>query len=139
MTATGDIPGPGRLTELSEAESFALLGESGVGRLAFATAAGPLIHPVNYLVDDATIVLRTSPYTRFGEHPFGPVAFEVDDLDAQMQRGWSVLIVGRCAPIEDADEAIDLRRGGRLDVWADGQRNLFVRITPQRVTGRRIG
>lgn len=129
----------GPLMELSEDECFALLGESGVGRVAFTTAAGPLIHPVNYLVDDATIVLRTSPYTRLGEHPYGLVAFEVDDLDAEMQRGWSVVIVGRCAAVDDPDEAIDLRRTGRLHAWAAGQRNLFVRITPQQVTGRRIG
>ncbi len=136
-------PSPGRaggaIVELSRTECFALLGETGVGRVAFSTASGPLIHPVNYLVDDETIVLRTSPYTQLGGHPFGLVAFEVDDLEREMRRGWSVVLVGRCAPVEDTDEAIDLRRGGRLEAWAAGQRNLFVRITPQQVTGRRIG
>lgn len=130
--------GDGRLLELSTEECFALLGETGVGRVAFVTASGPLIHPVNYLVDDQTIVLRTSPYTRLGGHPFGLVAFEVDDLDQDMRRGWSVVIVGRCAAVEDTDEAIALRRGGRLAAWAGGHRNLFVRITPQQTTGRRI-
>lgn len=137
MTSIGSTPG-GPLEELSTEECFTLLGDSGVGRVAFTTASGPLIHPINYLVDDKTIVLRTSPYTRLGEHPFGLVAFEADELEAEMRRGWSVLVVGSCAPVEDTDEAIDLRRGGRLEAWAAGQRNLFVRITPQQVTGRRI-
>lgn len=129
----------GSPVELSRTECFALLGETGVGRVAFSTASGPLIHPVNYLVDGETIVLRTSPYTQLGGHPFGLVAFEVDDLEREMRRGWSVVVVGRSAPVEDTDEAIDLRRGGRPEAWAAGHRNLFVRITPQQVTGRRIG
>lgn len=128
----------GQLTELSRAECFELLGDTGVGRVAFNTAAGPLIHPVNYLVDQSTIVIRTSPHSRLGGHPLGLVAFEVDDVDSEMRAGWSVLLVGRCAPIEDADEAIDLRLTRRLEAWASGPRNLFVRITPQQVTGRRI-
>lgn len=137
--AKGTTGAGGPLVELSKEECFALIGEAGVGRVAFTTASGPLIHPVNYLVDGDTLVLRTSPHTQFGTHPFGLVAFEVDDLDPLMERGWSVLFVGRCAPVEDADEAIDLRRGGRLQAWAAGTRNLFVRITPDQVTGRRIG
>lgn len=132
-------PRAGTLGELSQDECFELLGETGVGRVAFDTPAGPLIHPVNYLVDNATIVIRTSPYTVFAERSHGLVAFEVDDLDPQLRHGWSVLIVGRSAPVEDIDEAVDLRRGGRLESWASGNRTLFVRITPHKVTGRRIG
>ncbi len=140
MAATGKLGRQdGAVVELSREECFELLGESGVGRIAFDTPSGPVIHPVNYLVHDATIVIRTSPYSQLGAHPLGLVAFEVDELEAELRSGWSVLVVGRCTPIEDPDEAIDLRRGGKLEPWAAGQRNLFVRISPNAVTGRRIG
>jgi hypothetical protein len=44
-----------------------------------------------------------------------------------------------CSPIDDVDETIALKRGGRLEPWAPGSRTMFVRITPAKVTGRRIG
>ena len=139
MTSTSDGPAPpGGLIVLNRDECFGLLGTTGVGRIAFVGPSGPVIHPVNYLVDEGTIVLRTSPYTMLGEHSVGQVAFEVDELDEWMSRGWSVLITGRSAPIDDPDEAIAIRRRGLLHPWAEGQRNLFVRITPVEISGRRI-
>jgi nitroimidazol reductase NimA-like FMN-containing flavoprotein (pyridoxamine 5'-phosphate oxidase superfamily) len=135
---TSSSPESGNLSVLSAAECRALLGETGVGRIGFVGPSGPVIFPVNYLIDNDTIVLRTSPYTMLGEHATGQVAFEVDELDAWLTRGWSVLVTGRSAPVEDPDEAIALRRSERLQPWADGHRNLFVRITPDEITGRRI-
>jgi nitroimidazol reductase NimA-like FMN-containing flavoprotein (pyridoxamine 5'-phosphate oxidase superfamily) len=128
----------GNISVLTSAECRTLLGTAGVGRVAFVGPSGPVIHPVNYLVDHDTIVVRTSPYTMLGEHATGQVAFEVDDLDAWLTRGWSVLVTGRSAPVDDPEEAIALRRAGLLQPWAEGHRNLFVRITPDEITGRRI-
>jgi nitroimidazol reductase NimA-like FMN-containing flavoprotein (pyridoxamine 5'-phosphate oxidase superfamily) len=123
---------------LTREECRTLLGTTGVGRIGFVGDAGPVILPVNYLVDHDTIVVRTSPYALFAEHATGQVAFEVDELDAWLSRGWSVLVTGQAAPIDDPEEAIALRRAGVLQPWADGHRNLFVRITPREITGRRI-
>jgi nitroimidazol reductase NimA-like FMN-containing flavoprotein (pyridoxamine 5'-phosphate oxidase superfamily) len=132
---------PGRnaaVAVLSQAECLELLGATGIGRIAFSTATGPRIYPVNYLVADGCVVVRTSPYAQLGEHASGLVAFEADHLDAKLRRGWSVLVVGLSAPVEDADEAIRLHHTGQLEPWAPGQRNLFVRITPREITGRRF-
>ena len=137
-THTSRAPGQGTMCVLTREECLALLGETGVGRVAFIGPSGPLIHPVNYLMEHDTIVIRTSPYTRLGERAAGPVAFEVDDLDPELRRGWSVLVVGNSLPVDDADEAIALRRNGRVASWAGGHRNMFVRITPREITGRRI-
>jgi nitroimidazol reductase NimA-like FMN-containing flavoprotein (pyridoxamine 5'-phosphate oxidase superfamily) len=126
------------ISEIPSAECLALLGGSGVGRVAFVGRTGLVIHPVNYLVDRDTIVVRTSPYTLLAENASGQVAFEVDELDPWLSAGWSVLVTGRCAPVDDPDEAAALRKGERLHSWAEGQRNLFLRITPQQITGRRV-
>lgn len=128
-----------QFSDLSPEECYALLGPSGVGRLAFDTPDGPMIYPVNYLIDGKSVVFRTSPYSRLGEHPFGIVAFEVDDLDPGLRRGWSVLIRGGSAPIDDPDESAAIRASGQLVSWAAGQRNLFVRITADTISGRRVG
>lgn len=127
------------LRELDAAECMALIGESGVGRLAFVGDDGPVIHPVNYIVDRATIVVRTSPYTLLAQHAAQAMAFEVDELEPALRLGWSVLVVGDASPVDDPDEAHALDESGRLLPWAGGQRRMFVRLTPAKITGRRIG
>lgn len=129
----------GQFSDLSPEECYALLGVSGVGRLAFSMPSGPMIYPVNYLISDGAVVFRTSPYSRLGEHPIGLVAFEVDELDPELSRGWSVLVQGRSAPIEDTEETTAIRASGRLVSWAPGQRNMFIRITVETISGRRVG
>jgi nitroimidazol reductase NimA-like FMN-containing flavoprotein (pyridoxamine 5'-phosphate oxidase superfamily) len=125
-------------SEIPAAECLSLLHSAEVGRVAFVGGTGLVIHPVNYLIDRDTVVVRTSPYTLLAENASGQVAFEVDDLDPWLSAGWSVLVTGHCAPIDDPDEAAALRRSERLHPWAAGQRNLFLRITPQHISGRRV-
>lgn len=55
-----------------------------------------------------------------------------------MRRGWSVLVVGRAATIDDPDDLAQMRPNQRLEPWAPGSRNLFIRITPRQVAGRHI-
>lgn len=126
-------------SDLTHDECYSLLGVSGVGRLAFNTPAGPMIYPVNYLVDEETIVFRTSSYSQLGEHPRGLVAFEVDELDKELRSGWSILVHGRSAPIDDTEETIAIQASGQLVSWASGRRNMFVRITVDTISGRRVG
>ncbi len=128
----------GNLSVLSQEECLTLLATASIGRLGFVGPSGVVIHPLNYIVDHESIVVRTSPHTMLGEHAAGQVAFEVDELDAWMTQGWSVLVTGQLAPIDDPEETIAIHRQGRLRPWADGQRNLYLRITPQQISGRRI-
>jgi nitroimidazol reductase NimA-like FMN-containing flavoprotein (pyridoxamine 5'-phosphate oxidase superfamily) len=126
------------MVEMSVEECYARLGQTSVGRVAFDSPDGLNILPVNYIVDGRSIVVRTAPYTLLAAHKSGPIAFEVDDLEPHFKRGWSVLVVGHAWPMEDVDELIRLRSGRDLEAWAPGPRNLFINITPARVTGRRI-
>lgn len=136
--AAGNARRAGVFREMSEPESLARLPESGIGRIAVCTSDGPVIVPVNYLLHRGTVVVRTAPYSQLAGHASDQVAFEVDDLDDDMCRGWSVLIVGQASVMGDADEIAETHLGSRLTPWAQGSRNMFIRITPQRITGREV-
>ena len=63
--------------ELDYTTCLSLLREEEVGRVAVCTSDGPRIVPVNYtVVDDDTLVFRTTPYSALGTHarrrPAGP-------------------------------------------------------------------
>jgi nitroimidazol reductase NimA-like FMN-containing flavoprotein (pyridoxamine 5'-phosphate oxidase superfamily) len=126
------------MVEMSVEECYTRLGQAVVGRVAFDSPEGLNILPVNYIVDGRSVVVRTAPYTLLADHKSGPIAFEVDDFEGDFKRGWSVLLVGHAWPMEDVDELIQLRSGRDLEPWAPGPRNLFINITPARVSGRRI-
>ncbi len=126
------------LESLSEAESRAMVAPGGVGRFVFWDDRGPVALPVNYQVLEGDIVFRTESdaacLTNLGDEA---VSFEVDHLDDALTEGWSVLLTGTSRVITDPAE---LQQARSLDIgpWAGGQRDTFVRLIPQVVTGRRI-
>jgi nitroimidazol reductase NimA-like FMN-containing flavoprotein (pyridoxamine 5'-phosphate oxidase superfamily) len=124
--------------ELSEQDCTTRLRGTTVGRVAICTPDGPVIIPVNYVMDDETVVVRTAPYTLLAGHAWDQIAFEIDELDHDMQRGWSVLVVGQASPVEDPDEITDSQQLSKLTPWAPGSRNMFIKIKPQRITGREV-
>jgi nitroimidazol reductase NimA-like FMN-containing flavoprotein (pyridoxamine 5'-phosphate oxidase superfamily) len=126
----------GYLRDLGDNECWERMGETGIGRVAMCSAEGPVILPVNYLVDDRTVIVRTAPYTQLAAHVRETLAFEVDEFEPDMRRGWSVLIIGEAVALDDPDELAELRPQQRLEPWAPGSRNLFIRITPRQITGR---
>lgn len=127
---------PGRLRELTEPECRELLRDQRVGRVAWCDADGPTMLPVNYRFDEDHVLFRTSPHTALARHfSTGPAAFEIDAFDEFTQSGWSVLVRGRAELLErdslpEPDE--------RPEPWAEGTRNVYVRIAVDRVTGRRV-
>jgi hypothetical protein len=100
--------------------------------------------PVNYKLHEGTIVFRTAHDSPTDEDlrtgirgAQFKVAFEIDDIDPASRAGWSVLIQGSVHHVEsDAERASVL--GARVEPWAGGARELFLRIVPTRVTGRRV-
>ncbi|AVV45891.1 pyridoxamine 5'-phosphate oxidase family protein [Streptomyces sp. ID05-04B] len=143
----GDVdlpPGPGRaertaeFTELSRTECGDLLSTHGVGRLAVSTAQGPVIVPVNYSVVDGTIVFRTARGATPALGVGSRVAFEIDRIDDAFSQGWSVLVRGNARMVTDPGEAERLARHAYSTPWAGGRRDVWVRVEPYAVTGRRI-
>jgi hypothetical protein len=128
------------LSVLSAARCLELLQGGVIGRVAFCTPDGPQVFPVNYVVHDTSVVFRTTAYSVLGVHAWQTrLAFEVDDLDAGRQAGWSVLATGPGARIDPGPELDDVVRGWNPDPWAGGTRPLYVRLRWDSLTGRQIG
>ena len=130
-----DHPG---LERLGPAECRRLLAPGGVGRVAFLSGAGPTVLPVNYAMAGGTIVFRTGPGTALAAHADSEVGFEVDRLDDALAQGWSVLAVGPARRAFQPAELRWLQENTAVWPWPGGDREIYVRITPERITGRRI-
>jgi nitroimidazol reductase NimA-like FMN-containing flavoprotein (pyridoxamine 5'-phosphate oxidase superfamily) len=130
--------------ELDEAESLRLIAQEIVGRIAYQSRFGPAVLPVNYKWYDGAIVFRTARHSALDEDlqtgiAGGDymVAFEIDEFDVAKREGWSVLIQGPAHHVESRADREAAARSG-VEPWAGGERELFIRIVPTRVTGRRI-
>jgi nitroimidazol reductase NimA-like FMN-containing flavoprotein (pyridoxamine 5'-phosphate oxidase superfamily) len=126
------------LEPLSRDECGQLLEAVAVGRVGVSVDALPVVLPVNYALLDGDIVIRTAAGTKLDAALRGAVvAFEIDNSDAVYHQGWSVLVQGRASEITDP---IDVARVRRLPLrpWAPGTRDHFIRISTERVTGRRL-
>jgi len=124
--------------KLPPGECRKLIAPGGVGRIAFTTASGPVVVPVNFAVVGDSIVIRTGRGTLIQAHAYDQVAFEVDHLDEAMRRGWSVLVSGPAHQVLQPAELRGLREAAAVWPWAGGEREVYVRIVPARITGRRI-
>ena len=129
--------GPGGeawLEEIPEAECWSLLEEQEVGRFAVGVAgAAPHVVPVNYRLRHGDVYFRTGHGTKLLLLGTGPVSFEVDEVDRGARWGWSVVVQGR------AYEATRWETHQlALEPWVGAGRDHWVRIVPERVSGRRI-
>ncbi|MFF9060321.1 DUF1918 domain-containing protein [Streptomyces sp. NPDC014882] len=127
-----------RLRDLGEEECRALLSTHGVGRISLTTEHGPAVLPVNYEVVDGTIAFRTAPDAVPATAVGHEVAFEADHIDEAMSQGWSVLAVGPARAVTDPAAVRRLDERAHTDPWGGGPRTLWVVITVERLTGRRI-
>jgi hypothetical protein len=103
---------PADLRVLSPQECLSLLEPGGVGRVGFTSGEGIVILPVNFAVKGNAIVFRTAPDTLLAAHGNGPTS------EHEVQR---------------------LENATSLEPWASGARDVYVRIAPTRISGRRIG
>jgi uncharacterized protein len=123
---------------LGKDECRLLLHQATIGRIVFTHQALPAIQPVNFVLHGEHIVLKASRTSRLATAAADAiVAFEVDDVDTEAQTGWSVVAVGPAhratAPAEIAElDTLPLRS------WAPGERDEFIVIRPQLITGRRL-
>lgn len=126
--------------DLSQEDCARLLGTGVVGRVGISTPTGPHIIPVNYAVHDESVLVRTTAYSLLGTYGRDAwLCFEVDHLDHEHERGWSVAVRGRADFVVDHDELARLASGWGPSPWAAGLRTLVVRIPWTEVTGRRLG
>ena len=122
------------LRVLSVADCWELAETKSVGRFAAnRPGMGPLVVPVNYVIDgDHTIVFRTGPGAKFSAVGHGVTVIQIDEIEPIRHTGWSVMIEGTTSWLyEEQDETT-------VEPWAPGSRPYVVRMTPVRVSGRRI-
>ncbi len=125
------------LEVLSRDESLRLLASVPVGRIVYTSGALPAVQPVNFVLDDGAIVIRTGAGSKLtAALRNGVVAFEADVIDADTRSGWSVTITGRVREVTEATEVARLRDVVRP--WAPGAKGHILKIATEVVTGRRI-
>lgn len=128
------VPSPATLTAY---DCWRLLETEDVARVAWVTDdGGAAVVPVNYIVGDGAVWFRTQPYSQLGRQcGGGRILLEVDHVDRDEHTAWSVVVSGTAdlVPTEDVpDDVMEMR------LWAPGTRNLFVRLEPIEVSGRRL-
>jgi nitroimidazol reductase NimA-like FMN-containing flavoprotein (pyridoxamine 5'-phosphate oxidase superfamily) len=127
-----------RWQELTKGECFSLLAGQRLGRVVLVDDRGPLALPVNFVLDQHTVLFRTDEGTKLDAAIRGrPVGFEIDGVDEATRTGWSVLVRGEATEVIDRGE---LARVRRLPLYprAPGVKGHYVRIAPTSLTGRRI-
>jgi hypothetical protein len=125
---------PAHIREIDGPECLELLQSQQVGRIVFTDDTGPDAMPVNYTMDGADVLIRTSPYSAMARAATGHrVAFEIDQIDEYTESGWSVVVRGtahRQSPFDPASTT--------PTPWADGSRHYLLRLHPDSMTGRRL-
>jgi nitroimidazol reductase NimA-like FMN-containing flavoprotein (pyridoxamine 5'-phosphate oxidase superfamily) len=124
---------PWRCLQLLEAVPY--------GRLATVDQGRPLLVVVNHLVDDGNIYIRTRPDARLARLTENghvtPALYEVDSAFPAGQSGWSVMASGILQREDSATRSAELRP--RLTAWAQGERDVVLRLAVEELTGRAVG
>lgn len=128
----------GAMEILTEEQCWSLMGSVEVGRLAVAAAGDIDIFPLNFVVDDRTLLFRTAEGTKLVEVVLaGRVAFEVDGYDPERGRAWSVVLKGHAQMLDKWDD-IYTAQDMPLFPWNHAPKERFVRISPYSISGRRF-
>lgn len=113
-----------------------LLASHGVGRLAVDDGRGPIVLPVNYVLHEGTVTVRTDPGTKLdAAERAAPACFELDEVDEEHGTGWSVVVRGRLVEVTDPDE-LDRVLAAAPTPFAAGERVHVVQLLPTAITGR---
>ena len=125
---------------LDRDEAMRLLASVDYGRVVFTLNALPAIRPVNHLVDDDQIIIRTRLHTAISTvvraaDPGLVVAYEADSFDSERRVGWSVVATGRARTVDDPDECSRYKQ--LLHPWVN-HADAVLAISPDVLTAFRI-
>ena len=134
--------GPRRCVELKHAEALRLLGSISLGRIVFTLRALPTVRPVNHLLDQGDIIIRTDAGSALAVHTEGSdgrgvvVAYEADTIDPHSHLGWSVIATGYAQLVTSRNELDRYRQ--LLHPWVDQTMDYVIRIHTEELTGIRL-
>ncbi|OJZ66005.1 pyridoxamine 5'-phosphate oxidase family protein [Mycolicibacterium diernhoferi] len=121
---------------LSVSDCWDLLAGTALGRLVTTVDGVPAIFPVNYTVQDRTVLFRTAQGTKLVSAAINNnVLFEADGYS--LSEGWSVIVAGVARSVRSEEDIAEAERAGLIS-WTDSEKEHFVRIHPRGVTGRRF-
>ncbi|MEP9381142.1 pyridoxamine 5'-phosphate oxidase family protein [Nocardioides sp. KR10-350] len=121
------------MRELTEDECWEFLRSQELGRLAFRMVDDVHIVPINYAVDEHTLLFRTAPGDKLLAVMLGgKIAFEVDRFDEEHAE--SVVLRGT-ARLLGEDEA-HRAEFVPLRPWVGAEKYDVVEISPEVLTGR---
>jgi nitroimidazol reductase NimA-like FMN-containing flavoprotein (pyridoxamine 5'-phosphate oxidase superfamily) len=84
------------------------------------------------------VVIRTEAGLKLAAAMLGRgVAFEVDQIDEAAHVGWSVVIHGTAAEVQGTEERLAAEDLG-VEPWISSPRHRYLRITADRIGGRRL-
>jgi nitroimidazol reductase NimA-like FMN-containing flavoprotein (pyridoxamine 5'-phosphate oxidase superfamily) len=125
------------LRELGPDDALTLLASVPYGRVVFTTRALPAIRPVNHLVEDGHIIVRShhgTAITNAVEQAGATVvAFQADSIDPATRLGWSVVVTGQALLVTDPAEVERYER--LLAPWLDASMDSVIRISCDIVAG----
>lgn len=119
---------------LPESECWKHLSSVSLGRLVTSVDGDPAIFPVNFAVQNRSILFRTAEGTKLVSAAINStVLFEADDHT--VTDGWSVIVKGSARSLR-SDEEIAEAESANLLPWTATAKTHYVRIRPLSVTGR---
>lgn len=111
-----------------------------VGHLAVSTDTAPVVHPVDFALDDGQVVVQLGAGFMAEVAPGRLVAFEVDATEPGgpgEQRAWSVLVRGLVTGVQRVGER-ESTVGRRPFPTVPEPGDTLMRIRPDVVSGRRF-
>lgn len=124
------------VTVLDEREAWNLLSSVSLGRLVTSFGGQLEIFPVNFVVQNGTLLFRTAEGTKlFTTVMNEKVLFEADDHTTT--EGWSAIVRGTAHMLSSAE---DIREADQavLMPWVPTEKLRYVRITPTEISARRF-
>jgi nitroimidazol reductase NimA-like FMN-containing flavoprotein (pyridoxamine 5'-phosphate oxidase superfamily) len=116
-----------------------LLGAARIGRIAFVDRGEPVILPICIALIGESVLFATDEGSKLEAAVMErPVAVEVDAWDQASRTGWSVLVKGTAAPIDDERDLASLDARGLAQWLRPDAPKRWVRVLPNEITGRRL-
>lgn len=126
----------GPVTVVGDDEAWKLMSSVTLGRLVTYFGGQLEIFPVNFAVQNGTVLFRTAEGTKlFTAVMNDQVLFEVDAHS--VTDGWSVVVRGTAHVLNSAEEIRDAEQV-RLLPWIPTVKLRYVRVTPSEVSARRF-
>ncbi len=125
-----------RIEELAEQECWEILDRERFGRLALSVAGEPDIFPVNFLVDNGKLLMRTGAGSKLTQLVINSaVAVECDGRADEV--AWSVVLKGVARMVESFSEIYEDDEK-HLETWLPNHKPVYVEISPTQLSGRRF-